>query len=82
MEFILKSDKYLMERILSECQLDIHSFIKDVKIISCENINDNINVDFTATVNEEKYSFDIMYNENANELLEVSCEIYDETEDE
>lgn len=82
MEFILKTDNYLKERILSECLLDIHSLFKDFKIITCENINDNINVDFTATVNEEKYYFNIIYNENANELLEASCEIYDETEDE
>lgn len=49
-----------------------------IKIASCETKDDNVDVQFTATVNGQKLTFDITYNINAKELLEASCEPYDE----
>ena len=78
---LLKSDNYLMQRILSECELDSNAYVNDLKIISCETVEDSMCVNFIALINGEKQSFDITYNMNANELLEASCEILDEMED-
>ena len=82
MELLLKSDNYLIQRILSECELDINSCMMDLKIISCKTVEDSVSVNFIALINGEKQSFNITYNVNANELLEASCEIFDEMEDE
>ena len=54
----------------------------DLKIISCKTVEDSVSVNFIALINGEKQSFNITYNVNANELLEASCEIFDEMEDE
>ncbi len=79
-EEFLKTDSYLMQRILSECELDENSHVTGVKILSCESVEDSVSVIFTALVNGEKQSFNIIYNMNANELLDASCEIFEETE--
>lgn len=77
---LLKTDNYLMQRILSECGFDENAHVVGVKILSCEPEEDSIGVKFIAIVNGEKQSFDITYNMNANELLEVSCENFEEKE--
>ena len=71
-----------MQRILSECELDTNSRVMVLKIISCETVEDSISVNFIALINGEAQSFNIIYNINANELLEASCEIFDEMEGE
>lgn len=81
-ELLLKSNDYLMQRILSECELDTNSRVTVLKIISCETVEDSISVNFIASINGETQSFNIIYNINANELLEASCEIFDEMEGE
>lgn len=81
-ESLLKSDNYLMQRILSECELDTNAYVTGLKIISCETVEDSVDVNFIALINGEKQSFDITYNMNANELLEASCEVFDEREGE
>ena len=81
-ESLLKSDNYLMQRILSECEFDINAHVTGLKIISCETVVDCVNVNFIALINGEKQSFNITYNMNANELLDASCETFDETEGE
>lgn len=77
-EDLLKPDTYLMQRILSECDLEENCTVYGIKIASCETKDDNVDVQFTATVNGQKLTFDITYNINAKELLGASCEPYDE----
>lgn len=79
-EELLKTDSYLMQRILSECELDKNAHVIGVKILSCESEEDSVSVNFIALVNGEKQSFNITYNMNANELLDASCEIFEEKE--
>ena len=77
---LLKTDSYLMQRILSECELDENAHVIGVNILSCESEDDSVSVSFMALVNGEKHSFNITYNMNANELLDASCEIFEEAE--
>lgn len=80
-ETILNTDEYLMERILSECEIEQHACVSNLKIISCENVEDNTNVKFVAIVNGTKCSFEITYNMNANELIDASFEFLDEEDE-
>lgn len=77
-ETILNTDEYLMERILTECEIEPDACVSNLKIISCENVEDNTDVKFIAIVNEAKCSFEITYNMNANELIDASFEFLDE----
>lgn len=77
-EELLKTDNYLVQRILSECDLEENSTVCSIKITSCEAREDNIDTQFVAIVNGQKLIFDFTYNINAKELLEASCEPYDE----
>ena len=79
-EGILATDKYLMRRILSECELEESATVYRMEILSCEMVEDCVMVYFVAIVDDIKYSFDITYNMNANELIEASCEFYEESE--
>ena len=79
---ILKTDDYLRQRILSECDIDENAKVSNLQILSCDTVEDSVNVCFTALINGAKKSFDITYNINANELLEASCESFDDGEDE
>ena len=76
-EELLKTDNYLVQRILSECDLEENSTVCSIKITSCE-AKDNVDAQFVAIVNGQKLIFDITYNINAKELLEASCEPYEE----
>lgn len=76
---ILKSNDYLKERILSECDFDENMQLEIIDLLSHEKIDDNVEANFTATVGGKKYSFNILYNIKAKELLEV---FYDDSEDE
>ena len=80
-EEILKSERYLMQRILTECELDENSKVYDLKIMSCETVEDNIKVKFIATIDGMKQVFSMKYNILAKELLEVFCELFEESED-
>lgn len=80
-EGILKTDNYLIQRILSECELDENAQVYNIKILSCESIEDSYNVNFVAMINGLNQSFDITYNINANELLAASYEPFEEGED-
>lgn len=79
-EWILKSDSYLMQRILSECELDENAHVAGLKILSRTPEEDRVSVNFVALVNGERQSFDITYNISANELLDASCESLEEEE--
>ncbi len=79
-EGILGSDSYLMQRILSECQLDENAQVSKLQIMSCKTVEDSVYVQFTALTDGIKQLFDITYNINANELLEASCELFEEGE--
>ena len=79
-EWILKSDSYLMQRILSECELDENAHVAGLKILSRTSEEDRVSVNFVALVNGERQSFDITYNISANELLDASCESFEEKE--
>lgn len=79
-EGLLKTDSYLMRRILSECELDESAYVAGLKILSCESEEDCVKVKFSALVNAEQMLFDITYSINANELLTASCEVFDEKE--
>ncbi len=81
-ESLLNTDDYLMQRILSECELDTSLNATNLTIKSCKIYEDSVDVIFIALIGEEKFSFDITYNMNAHELLNASCEIFDESEDE
>ena len=61
-------------------ELDENAHVIGVKILSCESEEDSVSVNFIALVNGEKQSFNITYNMNANELLDASCEIFEEKE--
>lgn len=77
-EELLKTDNYLVQRILSECDLEENSTVCSIKITSCEAREDNVDAQFVAIVNGQELIFDITYNINAKELLEASCEPYEE----
>lgn len=81
-ERILKTDNYLMQRILFECDLDDGAKVYGVEILSCALEEDNAQVNFVADVNDLKLLFSITYSVNANELLEASCEPFEDREDE
>ena len=55
-------------------------FFKAVWTGVYESEEDSVSVNFIALVNGEKQSFNITYNMNANELLDASCEIFEEKE--
>lgn len=78
---ILKTDSYLMKRILSECRMDENAQIHQLEIVSCKTLEDDVNVEFVALVDGIKYFFDIKYNMDANELLEASNEFWEESEE-
>ena len=80
-EEILKSDRYLMQRILTECELNEDAKVDDLKILSCETIEDNVKVKFIATIHGAKQIFRMEYNIMAKELLEVFCELFEESEE-
>ena len=75
---ILNTDGYLMERILSECEIDVETNVRDLKVISHEINEDNVKVRFEAKLVDIKYSFEIEYNIVAKELLNADCELVDE----
>ena len=77
-DVILKTDDYLMQRILSECDIDERAKVFNLQILSCDTVEDSVDVRFIALINGTKQSFDITYNINANELLEASCEPFEE----
>lgn len=81
-EGILTTDKYLMQRILSECGIEEKATVCRMEILSCKMVEDDMIVHFVCIVDGIKYSFDIVYNINANELIEASCEFFEEGEDE
>ena len=81
-EGILTTNKYLMKRILSECGMEENATVYRLKILSCEIVEDDVDVHFVAMVDGIKYSFDITYNINANELIEAFCDFFEESEDE
>lgn len=77
---LLKDDKYLLKQILSECNFDEDLDVTNLQFISHRNIEDNIEVKFNAIVDDIKYWFEFTYNINANELLDCSYNIIDESE--
>lgn len=79
-EVLSMNGGYLMQQVLSECEIGENAQVLDLKILSCESNEDNVCAKFIAYVNGVKMSFDITYNINANELLGVSCEIFEEME--
>ena len=81
-EGILTTNKYLMKRILSECGMEENATVYRLKILSCEIVEDDVDVYFVAMVDGIKYSFDITYNINANELIEAFGDFFEESEDE
>ena len=81
-EGILTTNKYLMKRILSECGMEENATVYRLKILSCEIVEDDVDVHFVAMVDGIKYSFDITYNINANELIEAFGDFFEESEDE
>lgn len=81
-EGILTTDEYLMKRILSECMLEEDAIVQNIEIFTYDMQDDSVLVNYFARVDEVKYSFDITYNINANELIEATCELYIESEDE
>ncbi len=78
---ILKTDDYLMQRILSECYIDEKANVSNLQILSCVPVEDNVRICFNALINGAKQAFDITYNINASELLEASCEPVEEEEE-
>ena len=81
-EGILTTDRYLMQRILSECGIEENATVYRMEIILCKMVEDDVIVQFYAMVDGIKYIFDIIYNFNANELIEASCDFFEEGEDE
>lgn len=75
---ILKTDDYLMERILSECGIDEKIKAREIQIISHEIYEDDVKVRFEAQIVDAKYCFEIIYNVAAKELLNADCELADE----
>ena len=82
METLLKTNDYLMRRILSDCEIEQDAYISNLKIKSCETMDDNMCVSFVALVNGQKYNFDIVYNMSANELLEAHSDVLNADEEE
>lgn len=74
---ILRSDDYLMRRILTEAGFDEDVSYKFQDINSCDSIDEGIDINFIMTVNGDSYVFNILYNRVANELLEVSYEMFE-----
>lgn len=81
-EGILTTDKYLLQRILTECGIEENATVYRMEILSCKMVEDDVIVHFAAIVDGVKYLFDIIYNINANELIEASCVFFEEGEDE
>lgn len=81
-ESILTTDKYLILRILSDCGIEEDVELYCMQIQSCKMVEDDVFVHFTAMIHETNYSFEIIYNINANELIEASCEVFEESEEE
>lgn len=78
---ILQSDDYLMRRILTETEFDEDATYDIKRIKTSINTEDGIKAGFIMSVNGEIYIFEILYNVDANELIEATCELFDESED-
>lgn len=74
-EAIIKNDKYLRQRILSECSIDENATVSNIEILSKATMKeDDIDIEFFAIVNGEKVKFYVTYNVGANELITASSE--------
>ena len=80
MKSLLKEDHYLLDRIIEESNLDKSFTYTFDEINECITSEDGLVVKFTMWVNGDRYSFEILYNIEANELLEASCELFEEAE--
>lgn len=77
-ENLLKNDTYLVERILFECGFDKDTNFYKIVIYSYKMIDDNIEVNFIAMLNDGiEYYFKIEYNINARELISATYESED-----
>ena len=74
-ESILNSDEYLIHKIFSDSGLDENAtyYIQQVEIK--ETTEEGTRAGFMALVNGELYSFEVLYNIPANELIESACEL-------
>jgi len=81
MERILSENTYLIERILEESHIyewDVNVFHK---ISACDETENDIKAEFLMSVDGVCYLFDILYNIEANELIQADCKPYvEETE--
>ena len=80
-EDILNSDEYLIHKILSDSGLDENATYHIQKVNIKETTEEGTRADFMALVNGELYSFEVLYNIPANELIESACEPYEEREE-
>ena len=77
----LKDNKYLIERILTETNINSNSSYKFNNLVFYKNTNEGVSIRFTAVVENEKYMFNILYNMDAQELLSASYDTDEEMEE-
>lgn len=70
-EILLSENEYFRKTILSEVKFDEFANFKFDKIINVKEVDSGTEIIFSAVINGEKYEFDVIYEMNANELVEV-----------
>jgi len=76
----IKSNDYLMSRILTETGFNNNIQYKFINVLSVTSKNEGIDSKIVVEIEEEKYIFEILYNMESRELLSVSYDIYDEAD--
>ncbi len=77
----LKDNKYLIERILTETNISSNSSYKFINLVSYKNTYEGVSIQFTAVVENEQCTFNILYNMDAQELLSASYDTDEEMEE-
>lgn len=68
---ILSDDDYFIQTLLFKVNFKENANYKFGKIITTKEVDDGTEIIFTAIINGENYIFDIVYEINANEIVEI-----------
>ena len=68
---IIAHDEYFVKTLFAEVNFDSNANYQFDKITNMQNTDNGVEVEFSAIINGTKYRFDIIYEINANELVEI-----------
>lgn len=77
----LYTDEYLLHKILKDTGFDEYLDCLMGEVVHYEQTDYGYQIKYIMIIDNEEYLFDVLYNVEANELLEVSCDIYEKEEE-